>query len=151
MPIIRKISKRALATEPYFIWNSFVNILATEDYKKLSDIQQRAQLVFWYENEVQNGGHFQYFENRGVEFLRETIEALTALDAKCQQLVLSDASRQYLRQSRPNIETVEDFCATALEGEFSVFDDRFHFCLPSLNDCLQKYLDHHQSAFVMVE
>jgi hypothetical protein len=151
MPIIHKISKSALASEPYLIWNSFVDILAMEDYKKLSGVQQHAHLVFWYENEVQNGGHFQYFENRGVEFLHETIEALAILEAKCQQLVLSDAGRQYLRKNRPNIETVEDFCTTALEGEFSVFDDRFHSCLPSLDDCLHKYLDRHQSAFVIIE
>jgi hypothetical protein len=42
----------------------------------LSAEQRPAHLVFWYESEVQNGGHFQYFENRGTEHLAATIEAL---------------------------------------------------------------------------
>jgi len=47
--------------------------------------------LFWYESEVQNGGHLQYFENCGTERLAETIAALGSLGAPCHQEVLREA------------------------------------------------------------
>jgi hypothetical protein len=43
--------------------------------------QRPAHLVFWYESEVQNGGHFQYFTNRSDHHIEETIQSLNALGA----------------------------------------------------------------------
>jgi hypothetical protein len=42
-----------------------VNLPSSEDYANLSEERRPAHLVFWYESEVQNGGHLQCFENRG--------------------------------------------------------------------------------------
>ncbi len=104
----------------------------------------------WYESEVQNGGHFQYFENQGTEHLTQTVKSLGVLGAIGQQAVLREAGELFLSQSRPRIATVDEFCATALEGEFSVFDRRFHECSPSLQQCLEDYLKRHQSSFVVI-
>ena len=52
----------AAGREPHLIWNAFIDLIAIEDYGDLSPIQRKAHLVFWYESEVQNGGHGQYFE-----------------------------------------------------------------------------------------
>ena len=49
--------------EPYLVWNAFVDIVALTPYERLHPRQRPAHLVFWYNAEVQNGGHYQYFEN----------------------------------------------------------------------------------------
>jgi hypothetical protein len=92
----------------------------------------------------------QYFENRGTEHLAATIEALGLLGAACQQQVLREAGERWLSRPRPDIETAEEFCDTALEGEFELFDSRFHACLPTLQECLESYLERHQAFFVSV-
>jgi len=85
------------------IWNAYVDLLAMEPYDELAEEQRPAHLVFWYESEVQNGGHLQYFENRGTEHLGETVEALGVLDASCQQQILREAGSYFLAASgRPS-------------------------------------------------
>ena len=83
--IIRKLNRDLVRAKPYEVWNSFVDILATEKYENLDDVQRVAHLCFWYDSEVQNGGHLQYFENRGTGLLDKTLAALGALGAGCQQ------------------------------------------------------------------
>jgi hypothetical protein len=148
--VLRKLNKEAVQATPWVLWNGFVDLIAKEDYRDLDAIQRPAHLVFWYESEVQNGGHLQYFENRGTEHLAETITSLGVLGAIGQQQVLHEAGELYLGRSRPRIASVEEFCATALGGEFAVFDRRFHECAPLLQQCLESYLRSHQSSFVVV-
>jgi hypothetical protein len=148
---IRKLTKQEVESEPFPVWNAYVDLLAMEDYRDLSQVQRPAHLVFWYESEVQNGGHAQYFENRGAEYLAASIEALGLFGATCQQEVLRDAGEVFLSRPRSPIVTAEEFCATALEGDFSAFDARFYACSPTLQEWLETYLKLHQSSFVFIE
>ena len=127
----RTLTKKEVEAEPFRIWNAYVNLLAMEHYEDLSPVQRPAHLVFCYESEVQNGGHFQYFENRGTDQLGATIEALGSLRATCQQQVLREAGELWLSRARLRIQTAHEFCDTALEGEFNVFDSWFHACSPN--------------------
>ena len=148
---IRSLTKAQVEAEPFQVWNSFVDLLAMETYEALSSEQRPAHLVFWYESEVQNGGHFQYFENHEARHLKETVEALGLLGAKCQQKILSEAGKVWLSSSREKIGTAKEFCEEALEGEFNSFDSRFHACLPNLQKILEDYLGRNQSLFVEVK
>ncbi len=148
--ILRSLTKREVEAEPYRVWNAYVGLLAMEEYERLEPEQRPAHLVFWYESEVQNGGHFQYFENRGTEHLAATVEALGLLGAACQQQVLREAGEQWLSRSPPRIQTAPEFCDTALQGEFDSFDSLFHACSPTLQRCLELYLERHQASFVSV-
>ncbi len=65
-----KLTKSDVEEKPYCIWNAFVELLASHDYNELSPRQRAAHLVFWYESEVQNGGHLQFSENRSRAFSR---------------------------------------------------------------------------------
>jgi hypothetical protein len=146
----RILTSDEVDAEPFRLWNAYVDLLATESYEHLSQEQRPAHLVFWYESEVQNGGHFQYFENRGLNHLAETIEALGLLGAVCQQRVLSDAGDAWSNRSRRPLQTALQFCEAALEGEFKPFDSRFHGCLPTLQQFLEEYLRENQSSFVTI-
>src|SRR5580704_12188416 len=119
--ILRTLTKLQAEKEPFLVWNAYVNLIATENYADLDSIQRPAHLVFWYESEVQNGGHLQYFENRGSHHLGETIEVLGLLGASCQQRILQEAADKYLGRPRRRPHSVEAFCAKALEDEFSAF------------------------------
>jgi Domain of unknown function (DUF4375) len=146
----RTLTKQEVEADPYCVWNAYVDLLAMDDYGELSPEQRPAYLVFWYENEVQNGGHFQYFENCGTEQHAATIEALGLLGATCQEQVLREAGELWLSRSRPRIQTAQEFCDTALEGEFASFDSRFHACSPSLTQSLEAHLERHQALFVSI-
>ncbi len=146
----RTLTKREVEAEPYRVWNAYVDLLAMEDYRDLAPEQRAAYLVFWYESEVQNGGHLQYFENRGTKHLAATVEALGSLGASCQQQVLREAGDLWQSRERQRIQTVEEYRETALEGEFDAFDSRFHACSPTLQQSLEAYLEGHQSSFVTV-
>src|SRR5436190_988452 len=99
----RTLTSREVQAEPFLVWNAFMNLLAMEQYSELAPEQRPAHLVFWYEHEVQNGGHLQYFENQGTQQLVETIEALKLLGASCQQHVLCEAGELWHSRQRPRI------------------------------------------------
>ncbi len=148
---IRKLTKAQVEARPYEVWNAFVNLLWMERYEDLSPEQRPAQLVIKYEGEVQNGGHLQYFENCRGEHLDETIAALGVVGATCQQQVLREAAALWRSCARPRIQTAQQFCETALAGEFSEFDRRFHACATPLEQLLESHLKQNPSRYVSIE
>jgi hypothetical protein len=147
----RRVSRHQLGDDPYIVWNEYVSLLAHADLQDLTEVQRAAYLVFWYEQEVQNGGHLQYFENRGTAESSETISALGRLGATCQADVLSRAAARYSGKPRPKIESVDEYIDVALEGEFDDLDQAFHACQSSLVEALEKYLAGNQREFVLME
>jgi len=148
MMIKRELPKEAVANEPWQVWNAFIDLLAMEDYKNLTPTQQVAQLAFWYDSEIQNGGHLQFFENRGTEHLESTIVALEKLGATAQQKILTEAGKKWSAEIRSEIESVEDYVSEALEAEFEDSDNLYYECDPSINDFLEKYLDTYKGEFI---
>jgi hypothetical protein len=148
--IKRKIAKSVVESTPGEIWNSFIDLIATEDYKDLDQIQRKAHLAFWYDSELQNGGHLQYFENRGTELIDATLAALRDIGANKQYKILATASKKWLAVPRPNIETVENYVDEALEGEFEQYDNKYYECEPSINYLLEKFLEQNQAAFIEI-
>ncbi len=147
---IKTLTKRAVEGNPCLVWDAFVELVALTKYQDLAKEQRPAHLIFWYDSEVYNGGHLQYFGNRRMQHLAETIEALRIMGAECQRQILNDAAELFLSRQRSSILTVENFSAAALEGEFSEFDSRIYACAPSLYEHLQKHLALHQSWFVTI-
>jgi hypothetical protein len=77
--------------QPFLVWNAFIDLLACEEYAALDPFQRPAHLAFWYESEVQNGGHDQYFGNQGTERVGETVAALRGLGLADQAYLLEQA------------------------------------------------------------
>ena len=129
--MVRRTVRRVEAEkEPYLLWNAFVDLIAVESYENLSSTQRLAHLVFWYDSEVQNGGHAQYFENRGTDFLGETLAALLALGLACQAEVLRKAA------AAPSVARL----ATA--------DRDYHLCMPTTIAGLEKHFEGNQAKYV---
>jgi hypothetical protein len=132
-----QLTRSQLRDNPHAIWNTFVELLVYSEPGELSFNQRGAQLVFFYENEVQNGGHLQFFENGGANQIQKLVGALKRLGAECQASALMNAGDRWLEKDRPKIGTVEEYVETAREGEFDSADLAFHECLPPLIDVLE--------------
>jgi len=144
----REIDRATALAEPWAIWNAFIDLIATEELESLSPIQRVAHLVFWYDSEVQNGGHYQFLANGGTVHLEETITALGGLDLACQAEILRQAGDAWLSSERTFPETGEQFASEALEGDFDEHDAAFHECVPSLIEALESHLKEHQDEYV---
>src|SRR5258708_36997768 len=99
----RTLTKQQADAEPFRVLNAYVRLLAGERYEDLSPEQRPAHLVFWYESEVQNGGHLQYFENPGTEHLSATPEALRRPGGGFQHPGLPTAGRAWASRGPPRL------------------------------------------------
>jgi hypothetical protein len=149
-----EIEKSKIEKEPYLAWNAFIELIS-QNPDKLSDVQAIAHFAFWYDSEVQNGGHVQYFENMFNRYkdkenavVSATLEALKIIGAKKQEKILTQASKQYCSKIRNHPSTVDEFVALELEDEFAKFDNQYYDCSPDMNNYLEKLLQTHMSEFV---
>lgn len=148
--IIRRVSKQILEKSPYEEWNAFIDLLAMEKHAELNEIQRVAHLSFWYDSEVQNGGHLQYFENKSMEDIHETIAALKELGAIKQANIIKDAYGQYASKKRKKILDVFTFVRAANEGEYENFDNQYYDCVPTVTALLEKYLMVNRDHFIEI-
>ena len=144
----RKVKRQDLESRPYVLWNEFVDLLVTSDYEDLSQTQRVAYLAFLYDSEVQNGGHLQYFENRGTGRVEESIGALDRLGAPCQRDVLREASARHGSRTRRTIRSVREYVGTALEGEFDDLDQAYYACRPDTATILETFLVANEPEFI---
>ena len=144
----RTVDRKAAEAHPYLIWNAFVNLVAMEEYASLSAVQRQGHLVFWYDSEVQNGGHLQFFLNRGTDLVEETLASLRANGLPCHASVLRRAAEAWLASERRAPDSVEEYVEIALEDEFGEFDQAFHGCRPDVHEALQRHLERHRDEYV---
>ena len=146
----RVLREAEIREQPHSEWNAFVDVLAMSPLEELDAQQVPAHLVFWYESEVQNGGHFQYFENRGLADVDETIQSLRLLGAASHAEVLTRALRTASGREWGAISSADDFVAEALESELGTSDSDFHECAPPLQEILEAHLREHRDWYIEV-
>jgi hypothetical protein len=144
----RSVSRRDVRQDPYLPWNEFIHLLAFSSLHELDPIQRPAHLVFWYDSEVQNGGHLQYFENRPAELAQETIRALVALGAAPQAAVLTSASERWMCRPRVKPRTVQEYVEESRKMEFADLDTAYYSLSPTVTGLLEKYLESSVAAFL---
>jgi len=147
----RRVNRTAIEGASYLVWNAFIDLLATEKFEDLEQLQRIAHLAFWYDSEVQNGGHYQYFANPAGRRRHETIEALLALGLGCQASVLRQATSLWGSKDRELPLSVGEFVDNALEGEFSKLDATYYDCSPTTTAGLESFLVEHQDEFVVID
>lgn len=139
----RLLQHDGVHSEPQLVWNAFVDVLAMEDYADLSPPQRKAHLAFWYESEVQNGGHGQYFENRGTHQLAETMAALTDLGLAGHARVLARAAGVL-----PAMDPQSGWEEIVDDGFIEELDDAFHACEPTILEGLERHLAAHRDEYI---
>jgi len=149
--IRRKLSKEIIKKEEYQIWNSFIDLIAMENENELTEIQKNAQQAFWYDSELQNGGHLQYFENQKKKDYSNVIQSLKNIGAEKQSQILQKAANLYFNKNRKSIKSIFNFIKKANEGEFDEFDSQYYEIEPDMNYHLQNYLNNNLNEFIEIE
>jgi hypothetical protein len=146
--IRRDLQKKQSEKEPYLIWNKFIDLIANEDESDLTDKQRTAQQVFWYDSEIQNGGHMQYFENHPKSDYTEVIESLKKVGAIKHANILEMSSIVFLGNRREPINSIPEYVEIAKRGEYDEYDSMYFKVKPDINCYLEKYLEDNLSEFI---
>ncbi|MCL2624034.1 MAG: DMP19 family protein [Planctomycetaceae bacterium] len=150
----RIIKKCDVEKEPYLVWNMFIDIVACCCMTEMNEIQKKAALCFWYDSELQNGGHLQYFENmtmRDTTDYQEVAEALNWLGAKSQSEILLKAVAIRKTEKRGIIKNAFDYVVRAKEGKYDALDTEYYNCEPNMNLLFQDLIEKYQNEFVIIE
>jgi len=145
------VTKAALKQNSHADWNAFIDLLAMTEYDDLASEQRQAHLVFWYESEVQNGGHLQFFLNQGHDRAEETALSLNALGASEHAQVLEQATARWRGAARLAPADAMEYSAVASEMEFEDLDRAFHDCPVPLVEILRRHLVEHDSDYIIRE
>jgi len=133
------------------VWNAFVELLAMSDAAELAQEQLPAQRAFWYDSEVQNGGHLQYFLNRGIVEARNAIGELRRLGAAQFGDLLERAVSVWDEQQRKPPTTSSEYVQLSQANEFGQFDAEYYSMSPTLIEILEANLSENQDQYVMIE
>jgi hypothetical protein len=142
------LHRKDAKTNPYLIWNEFIRVLATTPTDELDCNQQIAQLVFFYDSEVQNGGHQQYLTNRPSGSANDVLAALCKLGASAYATILSTAAERWAGHARETPKSVQDYVACSLEMEFADLDAAYYSTTPTITSILEQWLDKHMASMV---
>ena len=143
----RKVSRRAFEKFEGERWNAFNDLCGMSEMNQLTPLQRIAYLAWWYDSEVKNGGHFQYFVNRSEFNHTEVIRFLNQIGALPQSKILSRALAAY-DHDKVFPETKGEYLKKEKEADLLNFDREYSACKPEIMDLLGKYLDEHESEFI---
>jgi hypothetical protein len=128
------VKKQDVESYEYYLWNRFIECLINEEFgDDLSQVQQVAKLCFWYDAEMNNGGHSGYFACYADENFDEVEKSLINIGAE-----------EYAKNFRIAIETGEN------DGYIST-DDKFGELTPVLTDIIEKYVMDNINEFFIIE
>lgn len=133
------------------VWNAFVELLSSSEPQELSSAQRPAQRGFWYDAEIQNGGHLQYFLNLGPVEAQAAVSDLRDLGAISFSELLQEAISIWQAQERQSPASAEEYVELAAEGEFERIDATYYAVLPPLIEILEKHLNQYQSRYVSID
>ena len=143
-----KVSRKAFEEFDGVRWNAMNDMCALSDVNQLTPAQRAAHLAYWYMNEVENGGHYQYFLNKAHFNHDEVINALTAIGATDHVIILIDALKAVSATPLRDPQTVEEHLEGEEEADLSRYDMAFAVCHRSVFQCLEDYLDKHEEEFI---
>lgn len=138
-PINQKVSKKKRRKDTL---PTFEPALA--EYEELNDKQRVAFLASIYDGEVNNGGHYQYFENKGTQHIQETIDSLKTIGADKQSNILRKAYKLYLSKERKHPNTIAEFVEEESEEEFLKYDIEYYNVEPEVQDLVEIYLEENE-------
>jgi hypothetical protein len=145
------VTKTALSQNSHADWNAFIGLLAMTDHDDLTTLQRSAHLVFWYESEVQNGGHLQFFLNQSDDRMEETVSSLNTLGAPAQAQVLEQALARWRGAARLPPADAMEYSAITFEMEFDDLDRAFHDCSIPLIEILRRHFVAHEAEYIIRE
>lgn len=109
-------------------WNKFIETICFQPLDTLSSIQKNAVLCFWYDAEMNSGGHSGYFDCYPDTIPQELIEAINVVGYKA----ISDNYIKALYEGE--------------EDDWAETDMTYYKFEPSLDKCLMEYVEANKEA-----
>jgi Domain of unknown function (DUF4375) len=144
-----RLTRAEVEKAEYLKWNAFVHLVLSP-IEGLTEVQRKAHLVLWYQSEVNNGGHYQYFVNSHGVLCKEAAGALRDLGVGEAAAVLDEAISRWTRRYGRKPETKKQFIRGALRGTYDDLDKRFGALDRALSAALEDYLKRYESDFVEI-
>lgn len=113
-------------TEKDIRWNRFIQEVCFREIASLSEIQKIAVLCFWYDTEMNSGGHTGYFDCYPDTIPHELVKAIMTVGYK---------------------EIAENYQKALINGENDDWvetDHTYYQFSPSLCDCLEEYVENNK-------
>lgn len=109
-------------------WNRFIEEVCHRDIDTLSVLQKNAVLCFWYDAEMNSGGHSGYFDCYPDTVPQELVDAIIAVGYKA----IADNYQKALSDGENDgwVET----------------DSIYYDFSPSLSDCLEEYVERNKDV-----
>jgi hypothetical protein len=142
------VDPRAFAARPELLMEAARALFVELESDEMTPCQRSAYLAWRYENEVENGGHHQFFVNRGSDAIEPTIRALEQVGCVGHAALLREAGALWAAVPRQEPSDVEEFCAGALIGEFRQHDELFHRLEVRVDKQIAEFVSDHADAFV---
>ncbi|WP_160679792.1 DUF4375 domain-containing protein [Clostridium sp. C8-1-8] len=128
------VKKEDVENYEYYLWNRFIECLINEEFgDDLSRVQQIAKLCFWYDAEMNNGGHSGYFDCYADENFDKVEKALMDIGAE-----------EYSKNFKIAVETAGN------DGYIST-DGKFGELTPGLTYIVEKYVMDNINEFFIIE
>ena len=109
-------------------WNLFIEDVCNRELVELSDLQKKAVLCFWYDAEVNSGGHCGYFDCYPDTDPQELADALRTVATE-------EMAQNYLHAVS---------CDKDESGCWEAMDDNFYGYAPSLCEYIEDYVEEHR-------
>ena len=118
-------------------------------FPRTESIKSMADLCFRYDNEVQNGGHLQFFNNTTIENFDKydlVIEALKFFKATAQAKILTKAVAVRKKANRRQNQNVYEYISCANEGKYDHLDTKYYNCKPNIIQLIEDFIDNDEKA-----
>ena len=126
------ISQKQTEKDPTIFWNAFIDVVGGGEDPTRTPIQKHCHLCFRYYSEVMNGGHYQFFENNGIDYARDVLTSFHGLGLVPVAAILEEALKIAATRQWQVIASVEEFVEGALDEPFKFQDDAFYSVSPDL-------------------
>lgn len=129
--------KRNPNSDDYKLWNKFIEQICTQDLDKLNEEQKNAVLCFYYDREMNIGGHVCYFDQYEKIPKKDLLKALEEVSNQKFVSILKEAievgkednyektDNSYLRQSPCLTEYLEQYVISNKEKMFEEKEEIF--------------------------
>jgi hypothetical protein len=133
------ISRAELDADPGARLWALVDYLAEHPRAQSRDDVRPFWVVYAYASEVDNGGHLQFFHNRGTIEAAETIQALRSIGASKQAELLGACLRQVEREPVPRVGSLDEYSTLAEDRSFSDEDHEYYRQQPDVLELLERH------------
>lgn len=130
-------------------WNRMITIVSSKSPQDLNEEQKHIYYAYHYDNEVQNGGHLQFFLNSTNEEKGNIKKSLEILGAPEFAKLYSDALGIYEKATQKAPENVEEYIERNNKEEFTNLDEQFYNSEKDVSSYMKEYLNKHRAKILI--